>query len=118
MREWIRLHNEELRDLNCAPHTKKNVMGRAYDTYGTRRCAYRVLVGRSEVKRQLGIPRRRWEDNIKIYLRKVGWRGMDSIDLPHDRDRLPAFVIAVINFWFHKIQGVYWLAENMLTSHK
>ena len=32
---------------------------------------YRVLVGRPEGKRPLGRPRRRWEDNIKIYLREV-----------------------------------------------
>ncbi|KAJ4435895.1 hypothetical protein ANN_18515 [Periplaneta americana] len=37
------------------------------------RNAYRVLVGRPEGKRPLGRPRRRWEDNIKINLRKVGY---------------------------------------------
>jgi hypothetical protein len=30
---------------------------------------YRVLVGKPEVKRPLGRPRRRWVDNIKIDLR-------------------------------------------------
>jgi hypothetical protein len=30
---------------------------------------------------------RRWEDNIKIDLQEVGWRGMDWIDLAEDRDR-------------------------------
>jgi hypothetical protein len=29
---------------------------------------YRLLVGKSEGKRPFGRPRRRWEDNIKIYL--------------------------------------------------
>jgi hypothetical protein len=33
---------------------------------GEGRGAYRVLVGRPEGKRQLGRPRRRWEDNIKM----------------------------------------------------
>jgi hypothetical protein len=37
-----------------------------------RRGAYRVLVKRPEEKRQLGRPRRRWEDNIKVDLQKVG----------------------------------------------
>ena len=36
------------------------------------RHAYRVLVGKSEGKRPLGRPRRRWEDNIKMYLREMG----------------------------------------------
>ena len=35
---------------------------------GERRDVYRVLVGKTEGKRPLGRPRRRWEDNIKIDL--------------------------------------------------
>ena len=36
------------------------------------------LVGEPEGKRPLGIPRRKWEDNIKIDLEEVGWgHGMD-----------------------------------------
>jgi hypothetical protein len=42
---------------------------------GERRGAYRVLVWKPEGRRPLGRPRRRWENNIKIYLREVGWRG-------------------------------------------
>ena len=34
----------------------------------------RVLVGKREGKRPLGRPRRRWEDNIKMDLRKWGVR--------------------------------------------
>jgi hypothetical protein len=41
-----------------------------------RRGAYRILMGRPEGKRQLGRPRRRWEDNIKMDLQEVGWGGM------------------------------------------
>jgi hypothetical protein len=40
-----------------------------------RRGVYRVLVGKPEVKRPLGRPKRRWEDNIKIDENEVGWRG-------------------------------------------
>jgi hypothetical protein len=32
---------------------------------GKRRGAYKVLVGKTEAKRPLGRPRRRWKDNIK-----------------------------------------------------
>jgi len=38
-----------------------------------RRRAYRALVGKPEGKRQLGRPRHRWEDNIKIDLQDLGW---------------------------------------------
>jgi hypothetical protein len=48
--------------------------------------AYKTLVGKPEEKRPLGRPRRRCEDNIKMDLRKVGWGGMDWIDLPEDTD--------------------------------
>jgi hypothetical protein len=48
-------------------------MGRACSTHGEKRNAYRILVGKSEGKRQLGRPRRRWEDNIKMDLREIGW---------------------------------------------
>jgi hypothetical protein len=48
---------------------------------GKKRTAYRVLVGKPEGMRPLGRPRRRWVDNIKMYLREVGWGGIDWIDL-------------------------------------
>jgi hypothetical protein len=40
---------------------------------GEVRGAYRALVGKPEGRRPLGRPRRRWEDNIKMDLREVGW---------------------------------------------
>jgi hypothetical protein len=40
---------------------------------GERRGAYRAIVGKPEGRRPLGRPRRRWEDNIKMDLREVGW---------------------------------------------
>ena len=63
---------------------------------GESRDVYRVLVGKLEGKRPLGRPRRRWEDNIKMDLHKIGW-GMDWIDLAQDRDRWWALVNAVMN---------------------
>jgi hypothetical protein len=48
---------------------------------GDRRGAYKVSVRRPVRKRLLGRPRHRWEDNIKIDIREVGWGGMDWIDL-------------------------------------
>jgi hypothetical protein len=40
---------------------------------GERRAAYRALMGKPEVRRPLGRPRRRWEDNIKMDLREAVW---------------------------------------------
>jgi hypothetical protein len=64
---------------------------------GERRVVYRVLVGKPEGKRPLGRPRLRWEDNIKMDLREVCFRGMDWIELAYDRDRWRAVVNVVMN---------------------
>ncbi|KAJ4442534.1 hypothetical protein ANN_04121 [Periplaneta americana] len=58
------------------------------------RNAYRVLVGRPEGKRPLGRPRRRWEDNIKMDLREVGYDDREWINLAQDRDLWRAYVRA------------------------
>jgi hypothetical protein len=60
------------------------------------RGVYRVLVGKPVEKRPLGIPRRRWEDNIKMDLQEVGCGGMDWSGLAQDRDRWWALVNAVM----------------------
>jgi hypothetical protein len=64
------------------------------------------LVGKPEGKRPLGIPRRRWEDDIKKDLQKVGRWSMDLIDLPYGKDRWWVLVNAVMNLRFHKMRGI------------
>jgi hypothetical protein len=60
-RKWGRLNNEECKDMHSDNQIKKNQTG-----------------VRSEGRRPLGRPRRRWEDNIKMDLRDVNWgHGMD-----------------------------------------
>ena len=54
---------------------------------GEIRGVYSVLLKNPERKRPLGRPRRRWEDNIKMDLRKLDWGGMDWLELAQDRDR-------------------------------
>ena len=60
--------------------------------------------GKSERKRPLERPRRRWNDNIKMDLQEVRWRSMDWIDLTQNRDRWKDLVNAVMNLRFHKMQ--------------
>jgi len=67
---------------------EKNGISGACGTYGDRRGIYRVLVGKPEVKRPLGKPMCRWEDNIKTNLSEVRCGGMAWIDVAQNRDRL------------------------------
>jgi hypothetical protein len=64
---------------------------------GEGRNVYRVLVGKPERKRPLERPRPRWENGIKMNLRKAGWWGMEYIPLSQDRDRWRAVVNTVMN---------------------
>ena len=54
-------------------------------------------MGKPEGRRPLERLRRRWEKNIKMNLREVGWEGTDWIDLAQDRDRWRAFVNTAMN---------------------
>jgi hypothetical protein len=64
---------------------------------GEVRGAYNILVGRPEGRRPLERPRRRWEDNIKMDLREIGFGDADLIHLAQDRDRWRALVNVVMN---------------------
>jgi hypothetical protein len=54
---------------------------------GTTRNAYNILVGKPEGKRLLRRLRHRWEDNIKMYLREIGWEDADWMHLIQDREQ-------------------------------
>ncbi|KAJ4439921.1 hypothetical protein ANN_08051 [Periplaneta americana] len=101
--EWRKLHNAELHALHPSPDIIRNIKSRRLRwaghvvRMGESRNAYRVLVGRSEGKRPLGRPRHRWEDNIKMDLREVGYDGRDWINLAQDRDQWRAYARAAMN---------------------
>ena len=68
----------DLKDLHSSPNTgviePKRMRWTGHVTRtGERKCVHKVLMGRTEGKRLLGIPRRRWEDNIKMDLHNVEW---------------------------------------------
>jgi hypothetical protein len=89
--EWRKLHNEELHDLYFSSSIIRIIKSRMMRWAGhvarmdEKRNAYRLLVGKSERKRPLGSPRRRWVDNIKMDLGEVGWGDMDWIGLAQGR---------------------------------
>jgi hypothetical protein len=64
---------------------------------GEKTIAYRLLVGKSEGKRPLGRPGRRWVGNIRMDLGEVGWGDVDWIGMAKDRNRWRALVNSVLN---------------------
>ena len=101
--EWRRIYNEELNDLYCSPNIVRVLKWRRMRWAGHVACmgeereVYRVLVGEIVGKDPLGRPRRRWVDNIRMNLQKVGCGYMDWIGLAQDRDRWRRLVSAVMN---------------------
>ena len=79
---------------------------------GERRGLYGVLVGKTEGKRPLRRPRRRWEDNIKMDLQEVRFGGLVWIGLSEYRDRWRTLVNAVMNLRIPKN------SRNFLTSRE
>jgi hypothetical protein len=65
---------------------------------GEDRVVHRVLVGKPEGKRSLRRPRRRWENNNKMDLLKVGGGHGDWMELAQDRDRWRKLVGTVRDF--------------------
>ena len=62
-------------------------MGRTCSTYGAIQKCIQRFSGKTEGKRPLGRPRRRWEDNIKMNLREVGCDPRVWITLAEDTDQ-------------------------------
>jgi hypothetical protein len=62
-------------------------MGGECSTHGDMRNSYNILVGKPERKRPLCRPRRRWEVNIRMCLREIGWEVVDWIHVAQDMDQ-------------------------------
>jgi hypothetical protein len=98
---WRKLHNDELHDMYSSPNVVRMIKPRRMRwvghvaRMGEGRGVYRVFVGRSEGKRPLGRPRRRWVVNIKLDLRETGIDKVDWIQLAQDRVQWRACVNTV-----------------------
>jgi len=64
------------------------------------RNAYIILVQKLGGKRALGRPMHRWEDNISMDVREVGWEVMDWIHLAQERGQWWALQNTVMNLQF------------------
>ncbi|KAJ4433026.1 hypothetical protein ANN_15283 [Periplaneta americana] len=77
------------RSAGCWPHAEAEV-----DDHPTRMESVSWEAGG---KRPLGRPRRRWEANIKMDLREMGYNDRDWVNLAQDRDQWRAYVRAAMN---------------------
>jgi hypothetical protein len=98
-----KLHNEELNNLYSSPSIIRIIKSRRMRWAGhvARMGEKRTCIGywweNPERKRPLGRPRRRWIDNIKMGLLKIGLNVVDWIGLAQDRYRWRALVNVVMN---------------------
>jgi hypothetical protein len=60
--------------------------------------AYKILAGKSEEKRPLGIPKCRRKDNIRMDPKLIGWGGVGWMNLAQDRDHWRVLLRKVMNF--------------------
>jgi hypothetical protein len=83
---WIKLHDEELRNLDSSPDIMTMKWARHVASIKEKRTAYRVLVAKPKGKRPLGRPRRRWEGSIETDLTEIGLEIVDWIHLTQNSE--------------------------------
>jgi hypothetical protein len=76
---WRRLHNEELHNLYASSNiirvikSKKMRWAGHVALMGQMRIAHKIFAGKPEGKRPRLRSKHRWEDNIRVDLREIGW---------------------------------------------
>jgi len=72
------------------------------------RQTFQILVGNLEAKRPLGRHKRRWEDNISLDRRKIGWECVEWMHLAEDRDQWRALVNTIMNLQVLILYSASW----------
>jgi hypothetical protein len=94
-RDLRKLHDKEFHNLYSSPSIIRMISSRRMRSAG--HVTYRILVGKPERMKPLRKPRHRWEDNMKMNLREIGWGGMYWIHLAQDWDHWRPVVNTVMN---------------------
>jgi hypothetical protein len=87
-----KIRNEDLHGFCSSPDVIRLVKTRRLKSVehvadmGNKVTVYRVLVEKSEGNIPLGRPKHRWEDNIKMCVKMIGWEGVYWVHLAQDRD--------------------------------
>jgi hypothetical protein len=90
---WRRLHNEELHDVYASPNIRtinstRTRWARQVACIREMKNDYKILVGR---------PEPRWEDNIRMDLREIGWEDVDWMHMDQNRDQWRALANMMMN---------------------
>ena len=64
--------------------------------YGCKTCSLKILTDTPTGKRPLGRPRRRWQDNIRMNLKEIGFNTSNWVHLAQDRGFWRALVKAAL----------------------
>jgi hypothetical protein len=72
------------------------------------------LVGKPEIKKQLGRPRFRRLNNTKMNLKELVWDDMDWIDPAQDRDQWKVLVKVVMKLRTQKMLGSSSVAAQLV----
>jgi hypothetical protein len=112
---WWKVCNEELHKFNISPVTERMTKSRRMRwvgqvrfvaCVGTLRNTYKISVEESMWKWPLLTSMHRWEDNIKMDVKEMGWEGVVWINLLKASHR-PLWT-RWSNSVFRKIQGISW----------
>jgi hypothetical protein len=101
--EWRRLHNQELHSLYRSPNIVRVIKSKRLRWAGhvarMEECssAFKILTGKSTRNRSSARPRRKREDNIRIYLEEMGINTRNWVDSTQDRGYWRALVNAALN---------------------
>jgi hypothetical protein len=101
--EWRKLQNGELHNLCSFQNNIRQIKSRRMRQagrvvlMGKKSKVHKVLVGKPGGNKEFRRPWSRGKDGIKMYLREIGWKGVNSIYLAQDRDRWRAVVNTVKN---------------------
>ena len=91
------MRNLKITKYYSGDQMEKNEMCGACSRCGGEERCIKGFGGETYGKEQLGRPRRRWEDNIKMELQEMECGNLGWIDLAQDMDRWRALVKVVRN---------------------
>jgi hypothetical protein len=112
---WRKLHNEDLHNLYSSPiiirfiKSGRMMWAGHVARMGEKRIVYRLLIGKTDGKRPLGRPRRRWMDNIKMDFRDrieccgLDWSGSGQVQLVSSCERGNEIWGSIKCWWLHNV---------------